>query len=183
MLVRLAEEKDLPQAVKIVEQAKKFLAEQNIDQWQSGYPNAEVLREDIAKKQLYVCQKDDSNPQSPLMAIAVLSYEKEDSYEQIEGKWNGQETTDTVEYAVIHRVAVSPDFQGRGCAKAIFAHLQTQARAYLGENGYIRVDTHPENKIMQAVILKNGYSYTGIIHVEEGNEGKKIRYAYDKPLK
>jgi hypothetical protein len=42
----------------------------------------------------------------------------------------------------------------------------------------IRIDTHRDNKIMQHNILKEGFSYCGIIYLESGDE----RLAYQKIL-
>ena len=41
---------------------------------------------------------------------------------------------------------------------------------------HLRADTHEDNKIMQKVVLKNGFQETGIIYVEDGTP----RIAYEK---
>ena len=41
---------------------------------------------------------------------------------------------------------------------------------------HLRADTHEDNKIMQKVILKNGFQETGIIYVEDGTP----RIAFEK---
>jgi RimJ/RimL family protein N-acetyltransferase len=42
----------------------------------------------------------------------------------------------------------------------------------------IRVDTHKENKSMQKLLKKNGFTYCGIIYLVDGNE----RAAFEKLL-
>ena len=46
--LRLAEQEEWATALEIIDQAKAFLKEQGIDQWQKGYPDAECIRRDIA---------------------------------------------------------------------------------------------------------------------------------------
>ncbi len=41
---------------------------------------------------------------------------------------------------------------------------------------HLRIDTHQDNKIMQHVILKNGFTYCGIIYTGDGSP----RLAYEK---
>ena len=46
------------------------------------------------------------------------------------------------------------------------------------EPGVIRIDTHPDNRIMQNWLKKNGFSYCGWIWLVTGD----LRYAYEKLL-
>ena len=48
MEFRLAEEKDMVRVITLINQAKQFLAQQNVDQWQNGYPNAASIQEDFS---------------------------------------------------------------------------------------------------------------------------------------
>ena len=40
----------------------------------------------------------------------------------------------------------------------------------------LRVDTHRDNKVLQNILLKNGFTYCGIIYVKNGTE----RLAYQR---
>jgi RimJ/RimL family protein N-acetyltransferase len=42
----------------------------------------------------------------------------------------------------------------------------------------IRIDTHDDNKTMQHILLKNGFTYCGIIYLKNGDE----RLAYQKVI-
>lgn len=44
----------IPGILKIIDDAKCYLASKNIDQWQNGYPNEEQIRNDIANQESYV---------------------------------------------------------------------------------------------------------------------------------
>ena len=50
MKIRLSKTKDIPQIIAIIDDAKTYLAGQNIDQWQNGYPNTEQIENDIKNK-------------------------------------------------------------------------------------------------------------------------------------
>ena len=84
------------------------------------------------------------------------------TYQKIEhGAWHSAET-----YGTIHRLA--SDGQAKGIAKICFDFCKTKCR-------YLRIDTHQDNKPMQAAILKYGFQKCGIIHVANGSE----RIAFD----
>jgi hypothetical protein len=48
----------------------------------------------------------------------------------------------------------------------------------LGQIDYIRIDTHHDNKVMQHLILKEGFEPCGIIYAIDGNP--RIAYDYIK---
>lgn len=43
--------------------------------------------------------------------------------------------------------------------------------------GHLRMDTHPDNFVMQNLLHKLGFRKTGIIHVQEDND---LRIAFEK---
>ena len=47
---------------------------------------------------------------------------------------------------------------------------------YKRQTKHLRIDTHHDNAIMQHVILKNGFTRCGIIHIASGAE----RIAFEK---
>ena len=48
---------DISEMMEIVNAAKALLKSQNINQWQTGYPNADLLADDIAKQIGWVAVK------------------------------------------------------------------------------------------------------------------------------
>jgi len=46
----------------------------------------------------------------------------------------------------------------------------------------VRVDTHPDNKVMQGLIDACGYTYCGIYVVPAGEEKGSTRLCYEKVL-
>ena len=70
-------------------------------------------------------------------------------------------------YGTIHAVASDGSIHG----------FLTQIVAYcLQITCHLRIDTHPDNLIMQHVITKNGFTKCGIIHVADGSP----RFAYER---
>lgn len=43
--------------MEIIKQAQCYFKKQGIDQWQNGYPNSTVIKQDIEKKESYVLTK------------------------------------------------------------------------------------------------------------------------------
>ena len=72
-------------------------------------------------------------------------------------------------YGVIHMVA--SDGTIHGFLQQIVAFCEQQTK-------HLRIDTHHDNKVMQHVIAKNGFSRRGIIYLV--NEDGSARIAYEK---
>ena len=45
---------DLPRIIKIIDSAKKTLRNRGVNQWQNGYPNDEILEQNIQEDISYV---------------------------------------------------------------------------------------------------------------------------------
>lgn len=159
---------DVKDIINIISQAQKYFKNNNIDQWQNGYPNNESIETDISYGESYVlCDKD-----KKIAGTCALSFRGEKNYLVIEnGNWKKD-----IPYAVIHRIAVEESVKGKGIASIIMK----EAEKICLEKGIksIRIDTHRDNKSMQKLILKNGFEYCGIIYLPDGAE----RLAYEKLL-
>ncbi len=87
----------------------------------------------------------------------------EKGYLDIEGKWK-----DDTPYGVVHRIASDGSEKGIGKFCIDWAY---------GQCHHLRMDTHPDNIVMQNLLKKLGFEKCGIIHVPEDNDP---RYAYEK---
>lgn len=160
----------IPGILKIIDDAKCYLASKNIDQWQNGYPNEEQIRNDITNQESYVVVNTDGT----VMGTTMFTTNSEPTYKVIEqGEWIIDESKP---YGVIHRMAVNDDFRGFGVAKFIFG----QCHAMLIEQGIksLKIDTHEENVAMQSLVKSQGYQYCGIIYTGYGAK----RLAFEKIL-
>jgi ribosomal protein S18 acetylase RimI-like enzyme len=151
----------------IIGQAQAYLASQHIEQWQNGYPNESAILKDIKNTESYVVKSEDSS----LLATAMFTTRNEPTYKRIEGQWL---TKNNATYGVIHRMAVSNKFRGKGIAKFIFF----QCEQNLKQNNIksMRIDTHEENLGMQGLLKKLGYHYCGVIYLENNDK----RLAFEK---
>lgn len=165
MEFRKAKIEDIPDMMKIIKQAQEYFKNQNIDQWQDGYPNEDSLRGDISNEESYVLLFE-----GEIVATAAISFRGEVTYNKIyDGEWlsNGK-------YAVVHRVAVGDGYKGQGISHKIIKFSEEKCR----ENGYnsIKIDTHDDNFVMRSMLEKNNFKYCGFIFLEDGAK----RVAYEK---
>lgn len=59
------------QVMTIIRMAQQSFRDQGVDQWQDGYPNEEVILEDIRKGQSYVAEE-----KGIILGTAVISFER-----------------------------------------------------------------------------------------------------------
>ena len=168
MIFRRADERDVKRIMEMIHQAQEDLKSQGVDQWQEGYPNEAIVREDIRRRENFVMEQD-----GEIVATVVFSFKKEPSYEEIyEGRWQSEEP-----YAVIHRIAVDRSRKKNGVATAMLKEIIKNCR----ENKItsIRIDTHRDNHIMQSWIAKNHFLYCGVIYLKSDGTA---RNAYERRL-
>lgn len=156
MKIRQSTLKDVPSIMTIIDDAKAYLASQNIDQWQNGYPNEEQVKNDIEKEESYVVVNDENQ----VMATSMFTLRKEPTYKEvIDGKWlNSEEET----YGVVHRLAIKKEYRKLGLATFLFDDFHQQLKSKNIKS--LKIDTHEGNLGMQSLIKKLGYQYCGIIY-------------------
>ncbi len=158
-MIRNAKATELLEILKVYDTARDFMRKNgNPTQWANGYPNEAVLTEDIEKNRLFVLEES-----GKIIGVFMFTLDEEPTYKIIEkGAW-----LDGSLYGTIHRVA-SSGTRG-GVLNEVIAFCENKIR-------HLRIDTHKDNTVMQNLLLKNGFSYCGIIHLESGDE----RLAYEK---
>ncbi len=161
MNIRLAKTEDLEHVQAIYRRAKAYMVETgNPNQWLDGYPTREMLEDDIASQHLYVMEEENH-----IYGAFAFIIGEDDTYQIIEeGMWR----SDAV-YGTIHRIASSGERKGL---------LHDCMEYCLQQIDYIRIDTHHDNKVMQHLILKEGFEPCGIIYAIDGNP--RIAYDYIK---
>ena len=157
-----AEPQDIEDLMAIYAHARDYMtATGNPDQWGKNlWPPREIIEEDIRQGRCHVLVEE-----GDIKAVFYLEYgyHVDPCYDYIEsGEW----ITDTP-YAVVHRIAVKENGKGYGTA-CIWAVIDLY--------GHVRMDTHPDNKVMQHTLTKLGFSYQGIIYVKQDPDP---RYAYE----
>lgn len=159
---------DVENIMTVIKEAQKYLSEQNIDQWQDDFPNADVIAADISKDTGYVFEND-----GKIVGFFAFYDPPEPVYAHLE---DGQWLNNTDSYGAIHRVAVSKECRGMGLGHRIYEECIDFAK----ERGYasIRVDTHPNNKIMRHTAESHGFKLCGVVYYP----GKLKRIAFEKLL-
>ena len=153
-MVRAATEEDIAAIEDVVEAARGIMrGSGNKDQWINGYPGREVIEGDIRSGAGFVLE--DAGRVAGYFAFIASP---EPTYARI---YSGQWLDDSQPYHVIHRIASYPDVKG------VFSSLLDFS---LAVDGNIRIDTHRDNKIMQHLLQKHGFSYCGIIYLLSSDE-------------
>lgn len=167
MIFRKSTEKDLKNIMKIIKGAKEFLKENKVDQWQSGYPDEEVILLDIEKGYSYVLEDN-----GVILGTAALSFDGEETYDKIyEGSW-----LSSGEYGVIHRIAIDRNAKVKGLGTEIIKKVEEICLDKGIKN--IKIDTHEDNLTMQKLLEKNNFKYCGVIYLE----GNIKRIALEKEI-
>ena len=127
----------------LIEQGKaKMIKAGNPNQWSANYPAESTIRRDIAQGDCYLLYVAKAGP--------------EPNYHRIDkGDW-----LDDQPYYVIHRVASIEGVHG------VMADIINYCSAFTSS---IRIDTHADNRPMQASLIRLGFVYCGIIYVENGD--------------
>ena len=146
---RKATPSEIPQIWTIIQQAIVLRKNDGSQQWQDGYPNEDVIKQDITKGIGYVLTDDNT-----IIGYAAILFNEEPAYELIKGTWLTNE-----EFVVVHRVAISDNYIGKGLAQKIF--LFTEDLAIENKIFSIKVDTNFDNIPMLKILEKLGYSYCG----------------------
>ena len=154
--IRHAALSDLDQIEEIYTHARAFMAQNgNPTQWKDGYPQRAMLEADIRKQNLFVVLNDGG-----ICGVFLFVIGEDPTYRYMEGgAWRSDRP-----YGTIHRIAS----RGSGVFSACLDFCR-------GKCDHIRVDTHADNKPMQHLAQKHGFSRRGIIYVADGTP----RTAYD----
>ncbi len=154
MKIRHAKEGDFESMMEIYSFARTYMAEHgNPLQWgPTNWPPAALIHEDIRDGHSYVCTGDNDKVIATFFFISGKDIEP--TYRDItEGGW-----LDDSPYGVVHRIATDGSQKGVGAFCLNWAYSQC---------GHLRIDTHTDNKVMQNLALKLGFTHCGTIYVQE----------------
>mgnify|MGYP004576016651 CR=1 FL=1 len=102
---------------------------------------------------------------SAVAVVFALIPGPDPDYAVIDGAW-----IDDQPYGVIHRIA--SDGLSHGVFAACLAFAKRSYRA-------LRMDTHKDNRVMQALAEKNGFAYCGVVHLR--GVGPRMAYQWNAP--
>jgi len=143
---------ELPEIWNIIQGAIQRRKEDGSNQWQDGYPNPEVLQNDIDKEAAFVLTENNT-----IVGYCAVLINDEPEYANIEGKW-----LTNADFVVFHRVAIAETHLGKGLAKKIFKYIEDFA---IKNKIYsIKADTNFDNLAMISIFEKIGYTFCGEVY-------------------
>lgn len=162
---RKAELADLHLIWDILQQAIIRRREDGSNQWQDGYPNLGVIQKDIERGAGFVLTEKDT-----IIGYVAVLVNDEPQYAKIEGEW-----LTSGDFVVVHRVAVSENYLGKGLAKRILGFVEDYAiDKHINS---IKADTNFDNIAMMKTFENLGYVYCGEVYFRGS-----ARRAYEKVL-
>ncbi len=152
MHIRQATSADLPGVWRIIEQCRDRLLAAGILQWVERYPTFEVVETDAAKGSLYVLPDDPG-----ILAAVTLSERMDPNWEGLD--WSLPFGSPALS---VHRLAVSPDRQGRGVGRRMMAFAESWAarRGLLS----VRLDAYSGHERVLRFYDRLGYGHVGEVH-------------------
>lgn len=154
--LRKATLSDLRNIENIYENARKFMrVTGNPHQWGSSFPLVSSVIEDIRLKRFYLLiDEDEQTGNERILAQFALCEGLDEVYASIDGAW----LDDVLPYVTIHRLASS----------GIRPKMATECLNWAKRNyNNVRIDTHPDNLIMQKVIARAGFKRCGLVVIPD----------------
>jgi GNAT superfamily N-acetyltransferase len=156
---------DFPEIWTILQNAIFRRKNEGSNQWQDGYPNPEVVQNDIEKEYGYVLTEAEN-----IIGYCAVVVNYEPEYFKIEGKW-----LTNSDFVVIHRLALSENYLGKNLSKIMIEFVEEFAKS--NDIYSIKVDTNHDNIPMLKIFEKTGFTFCGIVHFRGSP-----RRAYEKVL-
>ena len=164
MIFRKATTEDIDAVAQIMAAASGRLGAAGVDQWQRGYPNRESVERDVEQGVgMVLCEG------GTILTYGAVIFTGEPAYDDL----TGGEWLRKGDYACVHRLCVNEIFVGMGFSKRFMEAAEAMAAERVAS---MRIDTHPQNMIMQGLVKSLGYSYCGDVVIESR------RLAYEKLL-
>lgn len=153
-MMKAAVKRDLDAVFELYQKGVRDMKARGLNQWMWGvYPNEAILEEDVEKGQLYILKEEGA-----ILAALAMNEESDPQYETV--AWHfGQKP------AMMHRLVVDPDCQGRGVGRQVMAWLMEEA-ARTGHD-CLRLDTNLLNERAVALYESLGMHRAGQVYFDE----------------
>jgi ribosomal protein S18 acetylase RimI-like enzyme len=148
MNISKATSQDIPTLLALTKACANQMISKGIYQWNENYPSQQAFENDLQLAQLYTLKN-----QGNIIACIVISEVMDEEYHAIQ--WS----TSNRRNIYIHRLAVHPKHQGKGCAQ----QLMQFAEHYAKTNKFpaVRLDTFSQNPRNNIFYQKRGYKKLG----------------------
>lgn len=118
-MISKASIEDLSNLYALTKSCAKHMIKKGIFQWNEKYPSKEVLQKDIELQQIWKLQVDNK-----IIGSIVLTKLEDKEYKNV--KW----LTNNYKNLYIHRLAVLPNFQGKGYAQKLMNFAENYAKEH-----------------------------------------------------
>jgi ribosomal protein S18 acetylase RimI-like enzyme len=156
VLVRRADEHDLPRLADLLRACIAQMQAGGIDQWDDVYPTEGTLRADVAAGTLHVA----AAPGHPIAGAVVVDQREEPEYASVAWRLVGKPVR------FVHRLMIHPDCQRRGLARHLMTFAETTAR-HAG-CGALRLDAFTGNAPSLGLYRGLGYEDVGQVRFRKG---------------
>ena len=166
-MIRKALGNDIEAILNITRSCAKRLIDLEIFQWSDAYPDRRSFENDLSRGELYVLEIDDE-----VIGCITITTLVDDAYKPV--TW----LTSNDNNIYIHRLAVHPDFQGKGYARKLMDFAEDRARAE--KRTSVRLDTFSRNLRNQRFYELRGYKRLEEVYFPDQSE--LPFYCYELPL-
>ncbi len=163
-MIRAAKLQDIPHILTITRACASHMVEKGIFQWNEHYPHRSAFEEDLARNELFVLDT------LSIVGTITISTRMDEEYLPIQ--W----LTPNQNNLYIHRLAVHPEFQGKGYAQRLMDHAEKMANSNHFKS--IRLDTFSQNHRNQKFYEQRGYQRLGNVYFPKQSEHPF--YCYEK---
>ena len=165
MKINLVIPQEIDSVMLLIKTAIEKMHSAGIEQWGDYYPTRDIFLGDIADCSLYAARVDGN-----IAGIVVLNEIQSREYESID--WVDKQG----KVLAVHRLCVSPAFQGKGIGRKLMQFAENYAR----ENNYssIRLDAFAKNPVSVGLYESLGYQRRGLVTYRPWS----ISYCYEKVL-
>ena len=157
MKIRLAKNDDIKRIVEIANACADHMISKGIFQWNKDYPNKETFKNDLDQGTLFTIED-----KHEILGCICISLNIDEFYKSV--KW----ITETNKNVYVHRLAIHPQYQGRGLA----LKLMNYANEFAIQNNCesIRLDTFSGNPRNNKFYILQGYTKIGEIYFRNQSE-------------
>ncbi len=143
-MIRKGLHSDIDEILVITKACGNHMIVKGIYQWNEHYPNKSAFEKDVERDELYILEINKT-----IVGCIAISTLMDEEYLPV--KW----LTPNKNNIYIHRLAINPEYQGKGYAQ----QLMDYAEQFAIENNYtsIRLDTFSQNKRNQLFYELRGY--------------------------
>ena len=165
MDIRIAAKSEAETCYQCIEDARAYNRSLGFEQWHPDYPTLQTILDDIAAGTGYAFVDGQG-----VIGYCCIIVGDEPAYRVIDGEWKTSRP-----YAVVHRLAFSRRARGRGLSGEAMGLIKDLCQTRHVDA--IRVDTQEENKVMQHILVREGFSYCGLVQFDGG---PKLAYEWDR---